>query len=149
MRAKIMLALKYGLLPPELPELITLLASMDHPDGKTTEKMNKQLREAAAILQRHPNSVFACELHFTRGFLLARLGRAKEADEAYKRSLTVPYKDVDRYSTALSNLAHSTNPHIAAGYTEAQKEYFRRKEQGDPFLPRLGVNDFLEKRGLL
>jgi hypothetical protein len=115
--------------------------------------MQEFLDESEEFLQAHPRSCYECELRRRRGWAFIRLREFDRSREEYELALTADHKQYESYTRSLFGLA-AYHKHIqkdkdtAKIYREAAREHSWRLENGDVTLPRTGVNDYLEERGI-
>lgn len=153
-RKKIELAIKYGLLPPEIVERIRLtVLSLDaaNPYEATQEKIDNYLSESALFLRQFPKSIYVGEMHANRGNFFSTRNMKSEAEKEYFACLEARHKDITSYLSALNGLLeiYRDVPEKKAIFDRAyNQEYWRRFRAGDPLLPKIGINDWLEQQGI-
>lgn len=153
-RQKVELAIRYGLLPPEIMERIRLtVLNLDaaDPHEATREKVDTYLRESALFLKHFPNSIYSGEMHANRGDFLKMKKIRNEAEREYFACLEAPHKDMMSYLSALNGLMelYWDVPEKRKIFDQAyNQEYWRRFKLGDPLLPKIGINDWLEQQGI-
>src|SRR3989344_4691906 len=128
-------------------------------EGRISKIEDTYFDKSTEFLTRYTNSIFADAVWTRRAEIFKgyqEKGSGREdiylAIEEFRNALEAPYKS-DYYVFALKNLADIYRNIIRdKGTTEAfdlaVKEYYRRYQNADLSLPRLGVNDFLEVKGI-
>ena len=163
MRRKVELAMEYGIIPKESLDFLCLdHLFMEWIDANREEACTIEdtyFDKSTEFLTRYTNSIFADAVWTRRAEIFKgyqEKGSGREdiylAIEEFRNALEAPYKS-DYYVFALKNLADIYRNIIRdKGTTEAfdlaVKEYYRRYQNADLSLPRLGVNDFLEVKGI-
>lgn len=154
--AKVRLAQKYGIIPPETIQFLEFhrldmfaMSELGRPEwkGKYKQRMKLAIYRAYQFLRKFPNSIYAPELYAT---ICAGLNNPPEEKRLVKKILTYPHNQI-MYGGALKQLMYlEYNDEEKRGILgRAIELYEERTNKGDVLLPIQGVNDFLQDNGIL
>ncbi|QQR92245.1 MAG: hypothetical protein IPJ89_03745 [Candidatus Iainarchaeum archaeon] len=160
--AKIRLAQRYGLIPPEFSEMVRLddysrsLTRAYHGSNEPKYSYSDFMRDSQRFLQRYPMTVYEEKIRSERAWFMAQNTTTESGLQAALREYEKVLRCRSKSTTYVSTLKEMGEIYTRLDdfattrlFRQAEEEYWRRFSAGDPRLAVRGVNDFLEKNGLL